>query len=65
MTINESAMQVCNLYLGGAVNLTEQLNMTYAPGMIYNLNISCLHDVITTNDSTVSINSKYFYFSYL
>ncbi len=65
MTINESAIQLCNLYLGAAVNATEQLNMTYAPEMIYNLNISCVHDVIMTNDSTVSINSKHLFFSYL
>jgi hypothetical protein len=65
MTINENVIQLCNLYLDGAINVTEILNMTYQPEMISNLNISCLHDVITTADLTVSINSENFFFSAL
>ncbi len=65
MTINENVTQLCNLYLDGAINVTEILNMTYQPEMISNLNISCLHDVITTADLTVSINSEHFFFSAL
>ena len=49
-----TAVRACDLYMNAAINATEQLNTTYKSEMIYHLNISCLHDVMTTNDTTVS-----------
>ena len=52
--VSEAAREVCDLYMDGAINATRTLNMTDQPEMIYHLNISCLHDVMTTNDTIVS-----------
>ena len=54
VTAKDSDRKVCNLYLDGAVNVTQKLQMPYQPEMIDNLRVSCLHDLITTNDTTVS-----------
>ncbi len=51
----EKDRKVCDLYLDGAINVTQKLKMTYQPDMVDNLRISCLHDLMTTNDTTVSI----------
>lgn len=54
VTIKDTDRKVCNLYLEGAINVTQQLKIPYQPEMINHLRVSCLHDFITTNDTTVS-----------
>jgi hypothetical protein len=56
----EEDKAVCDLYLNRAINVTRTLNMLYEPDMIANLRVSCLHDLMTTNDTTVSINIAIF-----
>jgi len=50
----EEYRNVCNLYLDGAINVTQKLKMTYQSDMVDNLRVSCLHDLMTTDDTTVS-----------
>jgi len=52
----EEDRKVCDLYLDGAINATQKLKMIYQPDMVDNLRISCLHDLMTTKDTTVSID---------
>ncbi len=54
----EENRKVCNLYLDGAISVTQKLKMTYQPDMVDNLRVSCLHDLMTTNDTTVSRYSE-------
>lgn len=65
ISISNNAVEICNLYLNGAINATKILNMTYQSGMIYNLNISCLNDVNITNDLTVRYRCKHIFYSEL
>lgn len=53
VTVKNSDKKVCNFYLDGAINVMQKLQLPYQPEMIDNLRVSCLHDLITTNDATV------------
>lgn len=52
--ISSKAVDICNLYLAGALNATTKLNMSFEQELPYHMNVSCLHDTILTNDVTVS-----------